>query len=172
MDSVEETALMPLTTLVLGIGNPILKDDGIGLRVVDRLEDLHNDPNVTFLKTTLAGLNLLDLLAGFRRAIIVDAIQTGGEVGEVYRLSPRDFVVRDRFSHLHSLDFFQTLSLGRRLTGDIPDEVIIVAIEVKNVSDFGEDLTPEVERAVPAAVDQVLRELAIGQGDFFRQSDR
>lgn len=154
---------MALKTLVLGIGNPILKDDGIGLRVIERLEGLFCDPDITFLKTTLAGLNLLDLLAGFDRAIIVDAIQAGGKVGEVYRLSPQDFVARDRFPYLHTIDLFQALMLGRMLNRSMPDKVIIVAIEVKNVSDFGEDLTLDVERAIPTAVDRVLRELARGE---------
>ena len=154
---------MASQTLVLGIGNPILKDDGIGLRVIERLEGLFCDPETTFLKTTSAGLNLLDLLAGFDRAIIVDAIQTGGKIGEVYRLSPEDFVARDGFPYLHTIDLFQTLMLGRMLNRSVPDEIIIVAIEVKNVSDFGEDLTLEAERAIPAAMDQVLRELARGE---------
>ena len=155
---------MAFKTLVLGIGNPILKDDGIGLQVVERLEGLFCDPDTTFLKTTMAGLNLLDLLAEFDRAIVVDAIQAGGKIGEVYRLSPEDFVARDGFPHLHTIDFFQTLMLGRTLNRSMPDDVIIVAIEVKNVSDFGEDLTIEVERAIPTAVDQVLRELQRGEG--------
>ena len=146
-------------TLVLGIGNPILKDDGIGLRVVEKLEGLFYDPRVTFLQTTLAGLNLLDLLSGFDRAIIVDAIQTGGRLGQVYRFSPQDFMTRHEFPYLHNIDFFQTLLLGRMLTENMPEKVVIVAIEVKDVSDFGEGLTPEVESAIPDAVDQVLSEL-------------
>lgn len=146
-------------TLVLGIGNPILKDDGIGLRVVEKLEGSFSDPRVTFLQTTLAGLNLLDLLSGFDRAIIVDAIQTGGRLGQVYRFSPQDFMTRHEFPYLHNIDFFQTLLLGRMLTENMPEKVVIVAIEVKDVSDFGEGLTPEVESAIPDAVDQVLSEL-------------
>ena len=146
-------------TLVLGIGNPILKDDGIGLRVVQKLEGSFSDPGVTFLQTTLAGLNLLDLLSGFDRAIIVDAIQTGGRLGQVYRFSPQDFMTRHEFPYLHNIDFFQTLLLGRMLTENMPEKVVIVAIEVKDVSDFGEGLTPEVESAIPDAVDLVLSEL-------------
>jgi hydrogenase maturation protease len=145
-------------TLVLGIGNPILKDDGIGLRVVEKLKGSFSDPRVTFLQTTLAGLNLLDLLSGFD-AIIVDAIQTGGRLGQVYRFSPQDFMTRHEFPYLHNIDFFQTLLLGRMLTENMPEKVVIVAIEVKDVSDFGEGLTPEVESAIPDAVDQVLSEL-------------
>ena len=71
-----------MKTLVLGLGNPILSDDGVGLRVARELENRLDQQEVTVVETSMAGLDLLDLLAGYDRAIIVDAIQTvGGKVG-------------------------------------------------------------------------------------------
>jgi hydrogenase maturation protease len=146
-----------LETLVLGMGNPILRDDRIGLRVLEELEGLFFDSDVTLQTSTLAGMNLLECLIGFDRAILVDAIQTGGEPGSVYRLSPQDFIARHALPHLHNSDFFQTLNLARGLIPDIPNDVVIVGIEVKDVSNFGEDLTPEVEQSIPLAVGQILQ---------------
>jgi len=152
-----------LETLVLGMGNPILRDDRIGLRVLEELEGLFFDSDVTLRTSTLAGMNLLDCLIGFDRAILVDGIQTGGEPGSVYRLSPRDVIARHTLPHLHTIDFFRALTLARGLIPGIPDDVVIVGIEVKDVSTFGEDLTPEVERSVPQAVDQILQIVKEGQ---------
>ena len=151
-----------MKTLVIGMGNPILRDDRIGLRVIEELEGLSFDSDVTLQTSTLAGMNLLESLIGFDRAIIVDAIQTGGEPGSVYRLSPQDFIARHAFPHLHNIDFFQTLMLGRGLIPDLPDDVVIIGVEVKDVSNFGEDLTPEIERSVPSAVGQILQILKDG----------
>ena len=152
-----------MKTLVLGMGNPILRDDRIGLRVLEELEGLSLDSDVILQTSTLSGMNLLECLIGFDRAILVDAIQTGGEPGSVYRLTPRDFIARHAFPHLHNIDFFQTLSWSRGLIPDLPDDVVIIGVEVKEVSNFGEDLTPEVERSVPRAVGQILQILNDGR---------
>lgn len=146
-----------MKTLVLGMGNPILRDDRIGLRVLEELEGLFFDSDVTLQTSTLAGMNLLECLIGFDRAILVDAIQTGREPGSVYRLSPQDFIARHALPHVHTSDFFQTLNLARGLIPDIPNDVVIIGIEVKDVSNFGEDLTPEVEQSIPLAVGQILQ---------------
>jgi hydrogenase maturation protease len=151
-----------LKTLVLGLGNPILRDDRIGLRVIEELEGLFFDSDVSLQTTTLAGMNLLECLIGFDRAVIVDAIQTGGEPGGVYRLSPQDFIARHAFPHLHNIDFFQALILARGLIPNLPDDVVIIGVEVKDVSNFGEDLTLEVEKSVPLAVGQILQILKEG----------
>lgn len=75
-------------TLVLGLGNPILSDDGVGLRVAAGLEGRLGE-GVTVIEASLAGLDLLELLSGYDRAIIIDAIQTeGGQPGRIYRLDP------------------------------------------------------------------------------------
>lgn len=139
------------------MGNPILRDDRIGLRVLEELESLFFDPDVTLQTSTLAGMNLLECLIGFDRAIIVDAIQTGGNPGSVYRLSPEDFIARHAFPHLHNIDFFQALMLARSLIPGLPDDLVIIGVEVKDVLNFGEDLTPEVECSIPSAVGQILQ---------------
>ena len=151
-----------MKTLVLGMGNPILRDDRIGLRVVEELEGLFFDSSVTLQTSTLAGINLLETLVGFDRAIIVDAIQTGGEPGSVYRLTPQHFIARHALPHLHNIDFFRTLSLARNVIPNMPKDVVIVGIEVEDALNFGENLSPEVERSIPSAVEQILEILKEG----------
>ncbi len=146
-----------MKTLVLGIGNPIRRDDRIGLRVIKELEGLFFDSEVTVQTSTLAGINLLEYFIGFDRAVIVDAIQTGGEPGSVYRLSPQDFIAWHVPPHLHNVDFFKALILARDLIPNLPKDIAIVGIEVEDVSTFGEDLTAEVERSISSAVEQILQ---------------
>ena len=81
-----------MRTLVLGLGNPILSDDSVGFRVAQLLRSRLDQREVTVLETGVAGLNLLDLLVGYDKAVIIDAIQTvEGKAGDVYHLDPRDF---------------------------------------------------------------------------------
>jgi len=148
-----------LKTLVLGMGNPILRDDAVGLRVVEALEGLFRGPDVTFAKTSTAGLGLIDLFDGFDRAILIDSIQTGDEPGKVVWLTAEDFVSQQTPFHIHNLDFFQTLSIGKALYRSIPEKISIVAIEATDTSTFSEGLSPEVEKAVPRVVEQILAEL-------------
>jgi len=149
-----------MRTLILGIGNPILRDDGIGPRLVQELRGLINDPDVTLQDTSLSGINLMELLIGFDRAVIIDAIQSGASPGKVHWLTPGDFAVqyRDIYSH-HNMNLLQAIELGRDLAQPMPEVITIVAIEAEDVTNFGEDLTSEVERALPMALEQILAEI-------------
>jgi len=152
-----------LKTLVLGLGNPILSDDGVGLRVVHELEGLFDEKEVTVMESTLAGLSLLDFVAGYQRVIIVDSIQRrGGKVGEVYRLGIDDISTGRHAASVHDVDLATALELGRRLGLDMPQEVVILAVQVQDVTTFSESLTPEVERVVPQVVEMVKMEIEAG----------
>jgi len=148
-----------MKTLILGIGNTALTDDGVGCRVVQRLaKRLRGRSGITVKETALSGLSLLDELTGYERLIIVDAIQTkGGKPGAIYKLSPSDFKT-GRMAIIHDLGLVSTLELGRKLEMEMPREVVIFAIEAKDIATFSEKLSPEVEKAIPKAVDMVLAE--------------
>jgi len=151
-------------TLILGMGNPILSDDGVGIWVARALEGRLNQQEATVEETSMAGLNLLDMLSGYDRAIIIDAIQTrDGKVGQIYRLEPEAFAATRHATTPHDVDFATALELGRRLGLALPQQIIILAIEVENVSSFSEECTPEVERVIPVCVERVIQEL---KGDY------
>jgi len=149
-----------MKTLILGIGNTALTDDGVGCKVAQRLQKrLRGRSDITVKETALSGLSLLDELTGYERLIIVDAIQTkGGRPGAIYKLSPSDFKT-GRMAIIHDLGLFSTLELGRKLEMEMPREVVIFAIEAKEMAIFSEQCTPEVKKAIPKAVDMVLREV-------------
>ncbi len=149
-----------MKTLILGIGNPILSDDGVGFRVVEKLRTaLKNRGDVAVKETSLSGLSLLDELMGYERLIIVDAIQTkGGKPGDIYRLFPADFKV-GRMAVIHDIGLFSALELARKLDMEVPREMVIFAIEAKDIATFSEECSPEVELAIPQAVDMILKEV-------------
>lgn len=143
------------------MGNPILSDDGVGFRIVEELENRYDEREVTVIATDLAGLSLLDLILGYDKVIIIDSIQTGeGKVGQVYRLDAEDFTTTRHAASPHDVNLATALELGKRLGLSVPREIVIIAIEVQDVTTFGESCTPKVERAIPAAVKMVARELA------------
>ncbi len=146
--------------LVLGMGNPILSDDAVGIRVAQEVERKLDDPRVTVAESSLAGLGLLDCVVGYDRVIIIDAIQTEAEnAGQIYRMSPEDFSCAKRLSSPHQINLITALELGRRLNLAVPQKITIFAVEVEDIATFSEECTPLVEQAIPAAVEMVLQEL-------------
>lgn len=150
-----------MKTLILGIGNTAITDDGVGCKVAQRLKKrLRGRSGITVKETAVSGLSLLDEITGYERLIIIDAIQTrGGKPGDIYQLSPDDFKI-GRMAIIHDLGLVSTLELGRRLEMDMPREVVIFAIEAKDMATFSEKLSPEVSKVVPRAVEVVLKEMS------------
>jgi hydrogenase maturation protease len=145
------------------MGNPLLCDDGVGLRVAAELNDRIEQPEITVTETGIAGLSLLDLLVGYDKAIIIDAIQTvGGKAGQIYRLDPKAFDTALHTASAHGIDFTTALEFGKKLGLSLPQQIVIFAIEASDVSTFSEKCTPEVRKAIPTCVEMVLQELKKG----------
>lgn len=149
-----------MKTLVLGLGNPILSDDGVGFRVAEAIKDRVNQEDVTVMETSMGGLDLLDLFANFDKVIIIDAIQTrDGRVGQIHRLERGAIEATKHTSAPHDINLATALELGKRLGMTLPQQIVIYAIEVADVTTFNEKCTPELEQVIPVARDMVLREL-------------
>lgn len=148
-----------MKTLILGMGNDLLADDGVGPKVAEELKKRNKDPNVEVMETALAGLQLLDIFIGFDRAIIVDAIQTkGGKPGDAHLLTLDDLGGGVPTS-LHHFDLPTILAAGKALGAAMPQDVRIFAVEATDVTTFGGACCPEVEAAIPRVVDLILAEL-------------
>ena len=152
-----------MKTLVLGLGNPILSDDSVGFRVVQELRARFNKPNLTLVESSASGLNLLDLITGYDKLIIIDAIKTeGGEAGKIYRLGAENLGAIRHSASPHDINLPTALELGKKLGAVLPQQIIILAIEVVDVTTFSEKCTPEVAKAIPLAVSMVAEELDSG----------
>jgi hydrogenase maturation protease len=149
-----------MKALVLGIGNPILSDDGVGIKVAHEVGKNMNDPQIAVSETSAAGLSLLDSMLGYDKVIIIDAIQTKeGKAGQIYRMKPEDFSSAKRLSSPHQINLVTALELGKMLSLAMPREISVFAVEAKDIATFSEKCTPEVEKAIPEVVKMVLENL-------------
>ncbi|HUV79547.1 MAG TPA: hydrogenase maturation protease [Candidatus Bathyarchaeia archaeon] len=151
-----------MKTLVLGIGNPILGDDGVGVHVAQELAKLIEDDAITVEDASTSGLNLLDIIPGYDKVIIIDAIRTEeGESGKIYRLRPEDFSKSVHLTtSMHDANLPTVIEMGNKLIPDeMPSEIVIFAIEVEEIDKFTEEMTEKVKEAVPKVLNLVLGEL-------------
>ena len=156
---------MNASTLVVGLGNPILGDDGVGWRVAESVRANLDDPDVEVLCLSLGGLALMERLAGYRRVIIVDAMDTGAAAGSLHFLSLQelDELAAQHTACVHDLSLSAALALGRELGVKLPEEIRVVGVEAAAGFDFGERLSADIAAAVPGAAGAVaawLREPA------------
>jgi hydrogenase maturation protease len=145
-------------TLILGLGNPLLTDDSVGLRVARRLRSrLANSCAVDVEEDYWGGLRCMERMVGYDRAIIVDAICTGAEAGNVQVLSLEDLPTRHSGSS-HDVNLGTALELGRQAGAHLPEagNIRIVAIEAVDVMTFDEQCTPAVEAGIERAVAKTL----------------
>ncbi len=149
-----------MKTLVLGLGNPILSDDSVGFRVIQGLKAKFSRPGLTLMESSASGLGLLDLITGYEKVIILDAIKTeSGRAGKIYRLNAENLSDTRHLTSPHDINLATALELGKKLGIALPHQIIIFAIEVVDVTTFSEKCTPEVVKAIPLAVSMVAKEL-------------
>jgi len=149
-------------TLILGLGNPILGDDGVGIAIARKIkEHWPIDPATDVIEASLAGRFLLDLITGYQTVIVADAIiiDEQAPAGTVYELSVDDLgaVVNPYASH--ALDLRTTVELGKKLGYEMPDTIRIYAVEIKENTVFREGLSPEIEATVLPVAQKIMRDL-------------
>ena len=151
-----------MRTLILGIGNPILGDDGVGFHIAQKLANSIKDDNIEVKDAGMDGLNLLELIVGYDKVIIIDAIMAeNGEVGETYRFGPEIIAstVHPNTSPHHA-NLATAIEIGKKyLAEQMPGEVVVFAVAVEEVTRVTEEMTVKVEEAVPVAVNLILEEI-------------
>jgi hydrogenase maturation protease len=160
-------------TILIGLGNPILGDDGIGWRVVKefgkKLENLRADisnpiasASIELEYLSLGGLSLMERLIGYRQAVLVDSIVTGqNPVGTVLSFE-MDSLPKHSIGHLassHDTSLGEAIEVGRRLGANLPIQIRVVAVETTISYEFSETLSQPVESAIPKAVQQVINSI-------------
>jgi len=149
-----------MKTLVLGIGNPILSDDAIGILVAREVKKRITDRNIDVEEASVVGFYLWDIVAGYQKLIIIDSIITGKKkAGSIYRLRPEELENDNLPATSHQIGIINSLKLGGKLGFELPREVIIYAIEAKDNTTFSESCSPEVEKAIPIVVEKILKEI-------------
>ncbi len=142
--------------LIIGIGNDILTDDGIGPRLVNDLNKKRLPPGITLLQATLGGMELLELIRDFDVVVFIDALKSGNyEPGTVLRFVPKDFEETLNLSNIHDIDFLTALELGKRTGMKIPSSITIIAVEIVEDLVFSKDFSPEITLKYPGILHQV-----------------
>jgi hydrogenase maturation protease len=150
-----------MKTIVLGIGNPILRDDGVGIHVANQLKQHVNNSDITIDEATTGGMNLLDLIVGYDKAILIDAVNIkDAKVGEVKRFLLNDLSTIHS-DNPHDVSLLEALKLAKKLgENKIPSEIVIIGIVLKKIPYiFGEKLSPKIAAALPKAVEMTLNEI-------------
>jgi hydrogenase maturation protease len=145
--------------VVVGLGNEIVSDDGVGIHVARALETEFRDRSeVEVVALPWAGFALLDVLRGRQRAALIDCLTSGVHPpGSVVRLDASDFSGSVRLNSFHDISYPTALTLGRSLGWEMPDEVAIWGVEAAVPEEFGETLSPEVAKSVAQVVHEVTR---------------
>jgi hydrogenase maturation protease len=155
-----------MKTLVIGLGNPILGDDGVGWRVAEEvkrelpplLEEQELGTRIDIDCISLGGLSLMEHLIGYDRAILIDAFAVDGQIGSVQVLKLSELPNYSAFhtTSPHDTSLQNAIELGRSMGAHLPEDVLIVGITTKKCFEFSEDLTSEVRSAVPIATKAAL----------------
>ena len=160
-----------MKTLIIGLGNPILGDDGVGWVIAEKVAKLlpvstkgqeeDGVPSIEIDFASLGGLSLMERLTDTERVILIDSIFTGLKpVGTVSQFTLEDLpdLTAGHSASAHDTSLRNALNVGRSMHINLPEDrnVIIVAIEAENVYDFSEELSPAVAEAVPKALKTVL----------------
>ena len=145
--------------LILGLGNPLQGDDGIGCRVAQELEKRELPNDVEVMDGGTPGVGLLNFFEGRKCVIIVDAAEMGIAPGEFRRFTPREITLtgsQERFS-LHRSGVADALALARELKIELP-EIIFFGVQPASV-EWRDALSPQVQAAVPRVIGAILNEL-------------
>lgn len=156
-----------MKTLILGMGNPILSDDGVGIFVTRKLGE--RIEGVDVITTALVGLDVLDILAGYDRVFLIDALTTQkNQIGELKKLGEDEGTLH-LFSS-HGLNFFELLQLGKDMGQKMPEVGGIYGIEIGDTVSFGEELSTELRERVQSIVDAIAEDIKFSLQDPCRLS--
>ena len=153
-----------MKTIVVGVGNPILGDDGVGIHVANQLKKTIVDSDIKIDEATTGGMNLLDIIKGYDKAVIVDAVKSNnGEHGKVKRILISGFNTMHSCNP-HDVSLMEAIEMAKKLgERQIPKEIVVIGIMMKNTPcEFSEKLSNEIANAVPKAVEMILNEIKKG----------
>ena len=147
-----------MRTIIIGLGNPLLTDDALGIRAATILrQKLIKFDHIEVIEAYLGGLGLMELMVGFDRAIVVDSMTTGVNTpGTLVELTLDDLIDTRNTTNTHDTSLAVALETGRMLNLKLPAELYFFGIEVAVARDFGLELTEPVRKTLPALINQVM----------------
>ena len=147
--------------LLLGLGNPIMGDDGVGIMVVRMVrQKIHAPPNLEFKELSVGGIRLIEEILGYDTVFIVDSIAARSTSGQIHEFSPEQFKQSLYESSPHTTNFATALELYRKLQpSKIPGFIRIFTIDIDSHFIFSDKLTPAVQLAALKLAEQIAHEV-------------
>lgn len=150
--------------MVLGVGNLLLTDEGFGIHVIQELqnrrEELGIDSDVQLMDGGTLGLDLLHYIEGLDKLIIIDVVNGGTDPGTIFKFTPKDIETETvRKLSLHQITLMDVLGMAKDIDKE-PKETVIVAIQPKDIENWGMELSEELKAKIPKIIKIVLDELA------------
>jgi len=157
--------------LILGIGCILYRDEGFGVRVIEKLQETYEFPeNVSLVDGGVLGLNLLSVLSEADYLIVVDAVRNRGNPGDVYRIEGDAIPARIRGKNsLHQVDFLEALTVCQAL--DKVPETVIFGVEPEDIETLSLELTPAIRVRMDEVIDMVLEEVRRLGASYRRRSN-
>ncbi len=147
-----------MSTLVLGLGNLVHADDGVGVHAIERLQsDARVPAGVTLIDGGTHGLGLLPYVAGFDRVLVIDAVDVGAKPGTLIRLEGRAIEKMPGKPSVHQLGFADML-IALKLLDERPPEVIVIGVQPLS-TDWSAELTPTVQQSLEELTSVVITQL-------------
>lgn len=144
--------------IILGIGNILLGDEGIGVHVVSFLRSRKLPSNVEVIDGGTATFNLLPRISGVSKLIVVDAVEGKGKPGSIYRFTPDDIKAEKKIcASLHQIGLLNVLEMADKI-GEKPKATVIIGIEPQN-TDWGLELSTKIKKKIPQIIEVVLKEI-------------
>ena len=153
---------MKKDVVVIGLGNPLMTDEGIGVRLIDCLAELGGEAvGIDFIDAGTGGFSVIHQIEGRRKAVFIDCAYMGAEPGSIKRFSPEDVKSEKVLAHqsLHEADLLKILDMAKEL-GQSPDEIVIFGIEPAAVKP-GFDLSEKLESRLDDYVSVICAELGL-----------
>ena len=149
-----------MNVAVLGIGNELAADDGVGIHIARSLRPLIPDTRVRCLENQRGGMDILEQLEGFDQAFVIDAACSGlNPPGTISRFAIRAPFAQISSTSLHTLSLDAVLSLGALAGIHVPEQVILYTIEAADIETFGAGCTERIRAAIPEVLYRLTREV-------------
>jgi hydrogenase maturation protease len=146
------------TTLIIGLGNEILSDDGIGIKLVHDLEKQFRKSSLDFKNASCGGLEIIEMMEGYKSVIMIDAIKTSNGIpGNIYHFTPGNFRQSMHVSNFHDISFITAMKFGRESGLKLPDQIDIIAIEIVEFMTFSDQLSSTLEKKYPELLKKVQK---------------
>jgi len=147
---------MPGKTLIVGIGNLLCRDEGIGVHVVQEMSKMELPSHIELLDIGTSTMDLISYLEGVKKLIAIDAMKAGEAPGTIYKCKPQDLMPEGEGPiSLHEIGLLETLSMAKKMGNEI--STVIIGVEPK-VMDWGMELSGELKSRIPMIIEAVLKE--------------